>query len=60
MAGEEEVWRLYAIPDVQSDNMLTMLTLLHVPVRCAVESVDGDDDIAAKVSAISDELHSCM
>ena len=54
MAGEEEVWRWYAIPDAQRDNVLAMLTLLHVPVRCVVESVDGDDDIAAEVSAVSD------
>ena len=54
MAGEEEVWRSYAIPDAQCDNVLAMLTLLHVPVRCVVESVDGDDDIAAEVSAVSD------
>ncbi len=54
MAGAEEVWRLYAIPDAQNASVLAMLTLLHVPVRCVVESVDGDDDIAAKVSAVSD------
>ena len=60
MAGDEEVWRLYTIPDVQRDNVLAMLTLLHVPVRCVVESVDGDDDIAAEVSAVSDKLRSCM
>ena len=60
MAGDEEVWRSYAMPDAQRDSVLTMLTLLHVPVRCVVESVDGDDDIAAEVSAVSDELRSCM
>ena len=27
-----------------------MLMLLHVPIQCVMESVDGDDDIAAKVS----------
>ena len=52
MAGEEEVWRSYAIPDAQRDNVLAMLTLLHVPVRCVVESVNGDDDIAAEVSVL--------
>lgn len=41
---------MYAIPDMQLDNVLAMLTLLHMPVRCVVESVDGDNDIAAKVS----------
>ena len=60
MAGDEESWRLYAIPDAQRYGVLTMLTLLHVPMRCVVESVDGDDDIAAKVSVISDKLRSCM
>ena len=54
MAGDEEVWRSYAMPDAQRDSVLTMLTLLHVPVRCVVESVDGDDDIASEVSAVSD------
>ena len=54
MVGDEEVWRSYAIPDAQCDSVLAMLTLLHVPVRCVVESVDRDDDIAAEVSAISD------
>ena len=54
MAGEEEVWQSYSIPDAQRDNVLAMLTLLHVPVRCVVESVDGDDDIAAEVSAVGD------
>ena len=54
MAGDEEVWRLYAIPDEQRDSVLVMLMLLHVPVRCVVESVDGNDDIAAELSAVSD------
>ena len=54
MVSDEEVWRLYAIPDAQRDNVLAMLTLLPVPVRCVVESVDGDDDIAAEVSAVGD------
>ncbi len=54
MAGDEEVWRSYAIPDVQRNNVLAMLMLLHVPVRCVVESVNGDDDIAAEESAVSD------
>ncbi len=54
MTGDEEMWHSYAIPNVQHDSVLVMLTLLHVPVRCAVESVDGDDDIAAKVSAVGD------
>ena len=50
MAGVEEVWQSYAIPDAQRDSVLAMLTLLHVPVRCVVESVDEDDDIEAEVS----------
>ncbi len=54
MVGDEEVWRSYAIPNAQRNSVLAMLTLLHVPVRCVVESVDGDDDIAAKVSAVGD------
>ena len=52
MAGNEESWWSYAIPDVQHDSVLAMLTLLYVPVRCVVESVDGDDDIAAEVSVV--------
>ena len=52
MVGDEEVWRSYAIPDAQRNSVLVMLTLLHVPVRCVVESVDGDDDIAAEVSVL--------
>ncbi len=50
MAGGEDLWRLYVIPGAQHDSVLAMLTLLHVHVRCDVESVDGDDDIAAEVS----------
>ena len=49
MAGGEYSWRSYVIPDAQRDSMLAMLTLLHVPVQCVVESVDEDDDIAAEV-----------
>ncbi len=52
MAGNEESWWSYAIPDAQCDSVLAMLTLLHVPVRCEVESVDGDDNIAVEVSVL--------
>ena len=50
LAGSENSWLSYAIPDAQHDSVLAMLTLLHVPVRCVIESVDGDDDIAAEVN----------
>ncbi len=50
MAGGEDSWRLYVIPGAQRDSVLAMLMLLHVPVQCVVESVGGDDDIAAEVS----------
>ncbi len=43
MAGGEDSWRLYVIPGAQRDSVLAMLTLLHVPTRCVVESVDGDE-----------------
>ena len=52
MAGGEESWQSYAIPDAQRDSVLAMLTLLLVPVWCVVESVDGDDNIVAEVSVV--------
>ena len=52
MAGGEKSWQSYAITNAQCDSVLAMLMLLNVPVRCVVESVDGDDDIAAEVSVL--------
>ena len=40
----EESWRDYAILVDKRDNVLTMLMLLHMPVRCIVELQGGDDD----------------
>ena len=54
LAGKEGSWKRYAIPDVQRDNVLAMLMLLHVHVRCVVEPFDGDDDdIVEEVSSAS-------
>ena len=54
LARVDNLWRTYSIPEVQRDNALAMLTLLHVHVRCVVESVDGDDDdIVEEVSSAS-------
>ncbi len=34
---------MYSISEDQRDNVLAMLTLLHVPVRCVVVPQGGDD-----------------
>ncbi len=52
MAGGEKSWQSYAITDAQCDSVLAMLMLLNVPVRCVVESVDGDDGVAAVVRVL--------
>ena len=38
----------------QWDNVLTMLMLLHMPIRCIVEPWGGDDDnVVEEVSLVS-------
>ena len=32
-AGKKDSWQVYTIPDDQRDNVLALLTLLHMPVR---------------------------
>ena len=54
LVGEEGSWQMYVVPNVQQDNVLAMLTLLHLHVRCVVEPYDGDDDyIVKEVSSAS-------
>ena len=53
LACVEESWREYAILLEQWDNVLTMLMLLHMPIRCIVEPWGGDDDnVTEEVSLI--------
>jgi hypothetical protein len=40
---DESCWA-YVVPVDQRDNVLAMLTLLHMPVQCVVEPHGGDDD----------------
>ena len=44
LVGVEDLWWVYATPDDQQDNVLALLTLLHMPVRCVVEPEGGDED----------------
>ena len=54
LAIVEESWWLYAIPDDQQDNLLAMLTLLHMPMRCVVEPKGGNgDNVVEEVSLVS-------
>ena len=53
LLGIEVSWQMYAIPDDRRDNVLALLTLLHMPVRCIVKPKGGDeDDVVEEVSLV--------
>ncbi len=53
LAGCDELWQMYEIPNGQQDNVLAMLTFLHMPVRCAIKlEGGGDEDIVKEVSVV--------
>ena len=48
LAHVDESWRMYRVCLDQRNNMLAMLTLLHVPVQCVVRPHGGDDNDIVK------------
>ena len=44
---------MYVIPDDQQDNVLVLLTLLNMPMRCIVKPKGGGEhDVVIKVSLV--------
>ena len=42
--GVKDSWQVYAISDDWQDNVLAVLTQLHMLVRCVVEPKGGGED----------------
>ena len=53
LTSVEKSWQIYAIPDDQWDNVLALLTLLHMPMRCIIKPKGGDEeDVVEEVSLV--------
>ncbi len=50
LAHVDELWLAYVVPVDQWDNVLAMMTLLHMPVHVVEPHGGDDDDVVEEVS----------